>query len=84
MIRQNSKVLLPSGLHILNVAKLKDIVGNSESLAFLTAKGKTVNCINLAELLSLGLKFGDEVAVLVDGIDEEEVIKQILKFLNNQ
>lgn len=83
MIRQQTTIQIPSGLHIFNVARLKQIVNQSKSLAFLTFKGITVNCNNIAGLLALGLKYGDKLVLLVDGIDEEEVAREILAFLEN-
>lgn len=84
MIIQRSTILLPSGLHIYNVAKLKEIIDQTECLAFIRFKGKTTNINDIAGVLALGLKKGDDVTVLVDGLNEDKVSQRILNFLTNK
>jgi phosphocarrier protein len=71
------------GLHARPAGLLVKLVQGMESECIITLErtGKSASLKRLLAVMSLGVKGGDNVTVLVQGDDEEEAAEQIEKWL---
>ena len=56
------------------------MVQNSKSQVYITKGTKSVNLVRIMEILSLGIRPGDEIRVTVVGIDEDTLCEQMKKY----
>ncbi|MBQ7898007.1 MAG: HPr family phosphocarrier protein [Clostridia bacterium] len=68
------------GLHARPAGKLSALAKEWQSEVIIEKGGKEVNASRLMMLMSLGIKNGDEVRVVVTGEDEEEALDAIKRF----
>lgn len=84
MLTENIIINAESGLHARPAGELVKLVkGFTGSRIMLSTAAKSVNVASMLSLLSLGLKKGTEVAVSVEGGDEEGALKSVIEFLKN-
>jgi len=69
----------PLGFHARPAAVVVGIFAKAASKVTITAKGKTVDGKSILQVLSLGVKGGDEVKIIVDGPDAETVLKSVIE-----
>lgn len=68
------------GLHAQIATELAQMVQNSKSQVYITKGTKSVNLERIMEILSLGIRPGDEIRVTVVGIDEDTLCEQMKKY----
>ncbi len=69
----------PLGFHARPAAVVVGIFAKAQSKVSITAKGKTVDGKSILQVLSLGVKGGDEVIISIDGPDADEVFATMLQ-----
>jgi phosphotransferase system HPr (HPr) family protein len=69
----------PLGFHARPAAVVVGIFAKAQSKVSITAKGKTVDGKSILQVLSLGVKGGDEVIISVEGPDADEVFANVLQ-----
>ena len=66
------------------VAMLVQVASQFESTVYLGSDNKKVNAKSIMGMMSMGLDSGAEVIVTADGVDEEEAVAEIEKFLSTR
>lgn len=75
---ENIKINLEKGLYARLATIFCHNVSSYKSSIWLEKDGKKVNGKSLLGILSLGLNFGSNVKVIVDGVDEDKLLSEII------
>lgn len=67
----------PLGFHARPAAIVVGIFAKATSTVSITSKGKTVDGKSILQVLSLGVKGGDEVSINIVGDDAEIIFAQV-------
>ncbi len=67
----------PHGLHMRHAADVVQLAKKHKSRIFLCHNCKFADTCSILEILTLGAAENDELALIVDGPDEKEAIKNI-------
>lgn len=70
-------VIASVGLHARPAANLVQAARGFQAEIFLEKGGRRVNAKSLLSVLALGVKSGEQVAVVADGVDEAEALAAI-------
>ena len=81
MMEKQVAVVNETGLHARPAADFVKYVKTFKNNITLTKDNKTVNAKSILHLLSLSLKKGDRFTVRVEGEQEEEVLENIIQFV---
>ena len=84
MIVNEYTILAADGLHARPATALVKLAKNYKSAISLKKDEKVVNLNSLLNILSLGLKGGEIIAVIVDGEDETSAAEAIDIFFKEQ
>ena len=84
MIRKPITIGISNGLEARPVALLVQIASQYTSNIYLENGEKRVNAKSIMGMMSLGLDAGENVAVSVEGVDEEEAMKGIEEYLSKK
>lgn len=85
MIKRPVTIRLQSGLETRPAALLVQVASRFKSEIYLEVdNNKRVNAKSIMGMMTLGLDSGDNVVVSVNGVDEEDAIKEIEAYLTNQ
>lgn len=82
MIKNNVKVIINAGIHVLIAVQINRLIKNEENNAFIIYKDKIVNCRNITSIIELGVPQNAEITLMVDGPDEKNIFEKIIKILN--
>ena len=82
MIKKPITIRLSSGLEARPVAMLVQVASQYESEIYVESGRKKVNAKSIMGMKTLGLNYGDSIVVSANGIDEEEAMKEIEKYLS--
>lgn len=83
MIEKKVMVRAATGLHARPVSVLVNSVKEYEGTAEMVKDGKAANLKSSIRIMALRVKTGDEVAVRVDGPDEEAICDRIVDLIAN-
>ena len=81
MIKKSMTIQLQSGLEARPVALLVQVASQHDCSIYVEADNKKVNAKSIMGMMTLGLANGESVEVIADGVDEEEAVASIEKFL---
>jgi phosphocarrier protein len=84
MITNNYIILAPQGMHARPATALIKLAKGFKSAITLTKGDKTVKLNSMLGLLSLNIKGGETVTVIIDGEDQTEAEAAINQFFNEQ
>lgn len=70
------------GIHARNSAKVVMACREARALVALEYGGQTADGGNILEVMSLGARYNDQIAVTVDGERETEILEEIERALN--
>lgn len=84
MTTQHVTITAPNGMHARPAGELVKLV-KSFAPARITFRtpAKEVNAASMLSILSLGLKYGADVEIRVDGGDEQAAVKAVAEFVEN-
>ena len=82
MITKNYTITAAEGLHARPATRLVKLAKQYKSTASLQKGDKTVKLNSMLNILSLALKGGDTITVIIDGEDEEQAATAIDNFFN--
>ena len=82
MITKKIKIQIQSGLEARPVAVLVQVASQYSSSIYIEVEDKKVNAKSIMGMMTLGLNYGDSIVVSANGIDEEEAMKEIEKYLS--
>ena len=72
------------GLHARASVKLVNIANKYKSTITINKDCKTANAKNLMEVMLLSAGHGSKISITADGVDEDAVILDITKLINNK
>lgn len=75
-------VVNPMGVHARPAALLAQLCVGLRSAVTIECNGKTAGGNNVLQVLALEAKKGDTLNVTVEGVDEEEAVKQVEDLLH--
>jgi catabolite repression HPr-like protein len=85
MISKEMTVKLSGGMEARPVAVLVQVASQFDSSIYLqVGEGKKVNAKSIMGMMSLGLNSGETLTVVADGVDENEAVCNIEKFLSGE
>ena len=76
MIKKPVMIQIRNGLEARPVALLVQVASQYDS------EDRHVNAKSIMGMMTLGLNYGDSIVVSANGIDEEEAMKEIEKYLS--
>ena len=82
MIKKPITINLSTGLEARPVAQLVQVASQFNSEIYVEIGKKRVNAKSIMGMMTLGLNYGDSIVVSANGIDEEEAMKEIEKYLS--
>ena len=77
------KIEIQTGLEARPIAMFVQVASQFESSIYVEHNNKRVNAKSIMGMMTLGLKVGEELIVSAEGVDEENAILGIEKFLGN-
>lgn len=84
MITKNMKIEIPAGLDPSTIAMFIQIASQYESSVYVEVNDKKINAKSIMGMMTLGLKQGEELSVTATGIDENEVVEHIGRYISGQ
>lgn len=75
------KITDPLGIHARPAGMLARLARNYKAVCTVQGKGKTAKLSQLIQLMSIGIKHGDEIVITADGPDETEAILALSEFM---
>ena len=82
MMKQEITIQIPEGLEARPVALLVQVASQYGSEIYVESEDRHVNAKSIMGMMTLGLNYGDSIVVSANGIDEEEAMKEIEKYLS--
>jgi len=84
MIKKSVTINLENGLEARPIALLVQKASQHESSVYIESGDKKVNAKSIMGMMSLGLNSGETLTVVADGVDENEAVCDIEKFLSGE
>lgn len=84
MIKKSMEIRIPAGLDPSTIALFIQTASQYDSRVYVQSENKRVNAKSLMGMMSLGLPKGASLTVVAEGSDEDQAIKDIEKYLNNE
>jgi phosphotransferase system HPr (HPr) family protein len=81
MIYKELRINNPSGLKSRPAALFVQVAGKYESQILIESDNKKVNAKSIMGVLSLGIKAGDSIFIIVNGVDEKEALEALEEML---
>lgn len=81
---QSKKLIIaaPLGIHLRPAGSLCETAIKYQSAVTIEYQaGKTANAKSMLSVLAAGIKCGDEITLICDGIDEEDALRDTLQVL---
>ena len=82
MTKKEITIRLSSGLEARPVAMLVQVASQHASNIYLESEGRKVNAKSIMGMMTLGLSAGEKIVVTANGVDEEDAIQNIEKYLS--
>lgn len=83
MLKQKLIVRLPQGFHAIHTALFVREVFSFKCEIFLAKSGRSANGKSIMKVMDLAVREGDEITLMVDGVDEQIAMETLKKFLLN-
>lgn len=83
MVKKTITIELSSGLEARPVAMLVQVASQYDSNIYVESGSKRVNAKSIMGMMTLGLSAGEQVIVSADGMDEDQAMDDIEKYLGN-
>ncbi len=84
MTKKNIQIKLEKGQEARRIALLVQEASKYESKIYLEEASKRVNAKSIMGMMSLSIDTGAEVTVTAEGVDEQEAVDAIEKFLGGE
>ena len=82
MIKKPVMIQIRNGLEARPVALLVQVASQYDSEIYVESEDRHVTAKSIMGMMTLGLNYGDSIVVSANGIDEEEAMKEIEKYLS--
>ncbi|QEK11500.1 HPr family phosphocarrier protein [Crassaminicella thermophila] len=77
-------ILNEAGLHARPAGAFVKMASQFSSDINIEVNGKSLNAKSIMNLLSLGLKKGDEIKIVANGADEKEAVEALADLVNSK
>ena len=84
MITKKLTILNKLGLHARAAAKVVSTANEFESTIIITKDGKNADARSIMRLLMLSASQGSRISVEIEGADQKDAMKSIVKLFNNK
>lgn len=84
MTKKNIQIKLEKGQEARRIALLVQEASKYESKIYLEEASKRVNAKSIMGMMSLSIDTGAEVTVTAEGVDEQEAVDALEKFLGGE
>lgn len=84
MVEKRVTIKNPTGLHLRPTGILCNTAVKYESRVLIEHDGVTANAKSLLNVLATGIKRGDEILLICDGVDEEEAMEAMIDAIENK
>lgn len=84
MVKKSVIIKNPLGLHLRSAGVFCKKAMIYNSYIIFNYKGQTYNAKSVLSVLSASIKNEDEIEIICDGRDEEEALKALVKFVNEE
>lgn len=84
MVEKKVTITNPTGLHLRPTGILCNTAVRYESRVMMKYGAITANVKSLLSVLATGVKSGDEVILICDGVDEEAAMEALLDTIENK
>ena len=84
MIANEYVIMAPQGIHARPATTLIRLIKNFKSVVSLKTGDKTIRLNSMLNILSMTIKGGETISVIVEGDDEAEAAKAIGVFFTEQ
>ena len=81
MIKEKLTIKNKTGLHARPAAIFVETAKKFRSNIIIEKAGKSANAKNILQILALGVDYGDEITLLIEGDDEKEAEKELVNLL---
>jgi phosphocarrier protein len=81
MINKIYKVIEKTGIHARPATSLVQAASKFDAEVKLMHNGKLVNLKSIMGVMSCGIKYGDEIEIIVDGYDEVQALEHLQETL---
>lgn len=78
------KILNESGLHARPAGTLVKTASQFQSDIKIEYNNSVINAKSIMNIMSLGLKKGDEIKLIVNGLDEKEAIDELISLIESK
>ncbi|MBT9778756.1 HPr family phosphocarrier protein [Clostridium sp. MCC353] len=83
MVKKTITIELASGLEARPVAMLVQVSSQYDSTIYVESGDKRVNAKSIMGMMTLGLAAGEEITVTAEGVDEDQAVSDIEKYLKS-
>ncbi|MBS6644207.1 MAG: HPr family phosphocarrier protein [Clostridiaceae bacterium] len=83
MVKKTITIELASGLEARPVAMLVQVSSQYDSTIYVESGEKRVNAKSIMGMMTLGLAAGEEITVTAEGVDEDQAVSDIEKYLKS-
>lgn len=83
MVEKMSKIVNPTGMHARSASQFVNFINKYNCCITLISENRVANAKSILNILMLNLDQGSEFTVRVEGNDEEIVLTEVLKFIEN-
>ena len=84
MLTKEFVITCPTGLHARPAALLANAAGAFSSDIFLRRNGRDISARSIMSIMTLGLKAGDGVTLVISGADEVIAMARMDSFFNQE
>lgn len=84
MVNKTVQIDWTDGVEMKSIALLIQKASAFSSIVYISKGDRRANAKSLLGMMSLGIEDGDELEISAEGSDEEEAVKVIADFLENQ
>lgn len=84
MITKRMEIKIPTGLDPSTIALFIQTASQYDSRVYVEVENKKVNAKSIMGMMTLGLAAGEEITVSAAGVDEQQAIEHIERYLNNE
>ncbi|MDR0220066.1 MAG: HPr family phosphocarrier protein [Lachnospiraceae bacterium] len=84
MFEKNVVIGLDSGLEERPIALIVQMASQYDSSVYLLSGNKRVNAKSIMGMMGLGMKSGDSITIVADGVDEGLAVAELERYLSGQ
>ncbi|MDA3128723.1 HPr family phosphocarrier protein [Aliibacillus thermotolerans] len=84
MLEKQVEVKLETGLQARPAAQFVQEANRFQSDIFIEKEDKKINAKSIMGIMSIAVRRGEKIQLVVDGVDEEEAMESLTKFIESE